>query len=84
MITYRNSGSSTNWSSRGSDASRSESAALGGALAVANVRNGPSHKPHGSVDVDQIGSLPPVVSLLARRKSRHHGSFGGYVIYSNP
>ncbi len=42
---YRYSGSSTNWSSRGSDAFRSESAALGGDLAVANVRSGPSHRP---------------------------------------
>ena len=31
-----------------------------------------------------IGSLPSVVSLPAKRKSRHHGSLGGYVIYSNP
>ena len=42
---YKYSGSSTNWSSRGSAGSRSESLACGGALAVANVRSGPSHKP---------------------------------------
>ena len=42
---YRYSGSSTNWSSRGSAGSRSESPAFGGALAVANVRSGPSHRP---------------------------------------
>ena len=42
---YKYSGSSTNWSSRGSADSRPESADPGGDLAVANVRNGPSHKP---------------------------------------
>ena len=36
---YRYSGSSTNWSSRGSTGSRSESPAFGGALAVASVSN---------------------------------------------
>ena len=50
---YRYSGSSTNWSSRGSVDSLPEFPDPGGDLAVANVRNGPSHKPHGSVDVDQ-------------------------------
>jgi len=42
---YRNSGSRTSWSSRGSARSRSESSDAGGDLAVANVRSGPSHKP---------------------------------------
>ena len=44
MITIRNSGSSPNWSSRGSDVSRCDSAVLG--VALANVRSGPSHRPH--------------------------------------
>ena len=42
---YKYSGSSTNWSSRGSAGSRADSPGFGGALAVANVRSGPSHKP---------------------------------------
>ena len=65
---YKYSGSSTNWSSRGSAGSRSEYLACGGAPVAANVRSGRSS--------EQIGRIGTGNSFLSQHPVRMHFGLG--------